>query len=101
MMNCNENQLKTLDLSKNMVLEFLHCRENQLTALDVRGCIKLRKLDCDESVTVTGYTLSPPPKNLTLIYLLHGLGLLAIGAGVAALILIRRRRKKRAISDGV
>ena len=43
---CSENQLKTLDLSKNTALEGLFCYDNQLTTLDVSNCKALESLYC-------------------------------------------------------
>ncbi|MFD0778526.1 hypothetical protein ACFQZF_08620 [Flavobacterium myungsuense] len=43
---CNNNQLTTLDLSKNIKLTFLNCDENQLTTLDVSKNISLKYLSC-------------------------------------------------------
>ena len=43
---CSENQLKTLDLSKNTALEGLFCYDNQLTTLDVSNCTALESLYC-------------------------------------------------------
>ena len=43
---CQDNQLTTLDLSACTKLTSLDCRNNQLTTLDVSGCTKLTKLDC-------------------------------------------------------
>ena len=43
---CNRNQLTTLDLSKNTNLEILNCGENRLTALDLTKNTKLRYLNC-------------------------------------------------------
>jgi Leucine-rich repeat (LRR) protein len=35
MLNCNDNQLTSLDVSQNMALTYLNCYNNQLTSLDV------------------------------------------------------------------
>lgn len=45
-LDCTENQLTTLDVSKNMELIALGCNENQLTALDISKNTKLNILDC-------------------------------------------------------
>ena len=44
---CNDNQIATLDLSNNTKLENLACYQNQLKALDVTKLINLTNLDCD------------------------------------------------------
>ena len=46
---CSENQLKTLDLSKNTALQFLYCYNNQLTTLDVSNCTVLVSLYCSNN----------------------------------------------------
>ena len=43
---CGENQLKSLDISTNGRLRMLSCRSNQLEALDVMGCPRLEYLSC-------------------------------------------------------
>ena len=43
---CNQNQLKTLDLSKNINLETLNCMANNLTTLDLSENKNLTTLDC-------------------------------------------------------
>ncbi len=45
-LNCNSNQLTSLDLSKNIMLQNLFCDWNQLTSLDVSNCIFLTILHC-------------------------------------------------------
>ena len=45
-LNCGENQIKKLDVSKNTELERLFCRENQLISLNVAENRKLQMLDC-------------------------------------------------------
>lgn len=45
-LNCGENQIKTLDVSGNPRLEKLFCRENQLVSLNVTQNRKLKMLDC-------------------------------------------------------
>ncbi len=46
---CHQNELTTLDLSKNTELTILGCKTNQLTALDVSGNTALEMLYCDEN----------------------------------------------------
>lgn len=48
-LSCYENQLTELDLSKNPDLEFLQCDSNQLKTLNVSGCTKLYWLNCYEN----------------------------------------------------
>ena len=45
-LNCSSNQLKSLDLSKNTKLRGLSCILNQLTKLDVSKNIELKYLKC-------------------------------------------------------
>ena len=45
-LNCQENQLTSLDLSNNTALTWLWCSNNQLTSLDVSGCAALEELGC-------------------------------------------------------
>lgn len=45
-LDCSENQLTQLDVSKNPKLERLVCYENKLTSLDVRGNTSLTELHC-------------------------------------------------------
>ena len=44
--SCSDNQLTTLDVSRNQALEELSCRGNKLTALDVAQNQALKWLDC-------------------------------------------------------
>lgn len=43
---CRNNQLKSLDLSKNTALTYLSCSSNQLTTLDLSKHKRLGRLDC-------------------------------------------------------
>ncbi len=46
-LSCNNNQLTSLDLSKNTRLTYLSCiYNNQLSSLDVSGCAALTTLEC-------------------------------------------------------
>ena len=45
-LNCKDNQLTSLDVSKNTTLKFLFCEGNQLTNLDVSKNIALAYLIC-------------------------------------------------------
>ena len=45
-LDCQKNQLTSLDLSKNTALEELDCGDNQLTSLDVSANTALKQLYC-------------------------------------------------------
>ena len=45
-LDCNYNQLSTLDLSNNIALTYLSCGSNQITSLDVSNNTALTYLDC-------------------------------------------------------
>lgn len=45
-LECQENSLTDLDVSKNTKLQELNCEKNQLTSLDVRNNTELTKLNC-------------------------------------------------------
>ena len=61
MLDCSNNQLTELDLSKNTALTFLSCYNNQLTSLDLSKNTLLNDLDCTNnqltSLNVSGCTL--------------------------------------------
>ncbi|MBR6456334.1 MAG: ribosomal protein L7/L12 [Prevotella sp.] len=46
MLACNNNQLTSLDVSKNTALIQLQCHSNKLTSLNVSGCNALNELGC-------------------------------------------------------
>ncbi|KFC24530.1 leucine-rich repeat domain-containing protein [Chryseobacterium sp. FH1] len=46
---CNDNPLKTLDISKNTRLKTLWCESNQLTSLDISKNILLENLICNKN----------------------------------------------------
>ena len=48
-LNCYNNQLTSLDVSKNTALTYLYCYNNQLTSLDVSKNTALTRLDCDDN----------------------------------------------------
>ena len=50
---CGQNQLTTLDVSKNKNLETLFCGLNQLTTLDLTNNTKLREFSCSENQLTT------------------------------------------------
>ena len=64
-LDCYDNQLTSLDLSKNTALEYLDCCENQLTSLDVSKNTALKYLGCSDN-QLTSLDLS---KNTALIFL--------------------------------
>ena len=45
-LNCQVNELVSLDMSKNKMLRELYCNENELTSLDVSKNKALKKLLC-------------------------------------------------------
>ena len=49
MLDCYDNQLTSLDVSKNTALIKLDCYDNQLTSLDVSGCTALTELNCSSN----------------------------------------------------
>lgn len=55
---CDGNQLTSLEVGENTVLDTLHCYNNQLTSLDVSQNNKLEKLYCSEN-QLTSLKLSP------------------------------------------
>lgn len=59
-LDCMDNQLTTLDVTKLTSLKFLVCNDNQLTALDVTGLTSLKNLFCSDNqlttLDVTGLT---------------------------------------------
>lgn len=44
---CNNNKLKSLDLSKNTFLSYLNCDDNQLTYLNISKNVNLKTLRCN------------------------------------------------------
>jgi len=48
-LNCNENQLSSLDVEGCKKLKELYCADNQLSKLDVSNCNKLKVLSCAEN----------------------------------------------------
>ena len=64
-LDCGRNQLTTLDVSKNTALTYLDCRNNQLTSLDVSKNTALTYLECYNN-QLTALDVS---KNTALTYL--------------------------------
>jgi hypothetical protein len=52
-LNCSNNQLTSLDVSKNNALNTLVCSNNQLTSLDVSKSASLYRLDCSNNQLTT------------------------------------------------
>ena len=48
-LDCFQNYLTSLDLSKNTALTGVYCFNNRLTSLNVSGCTALTELDCNEN----------------------------------------------------
>lgn len=48
-LDCSENTIETIDLSRNRALVSLNCSENRLTALDVSDNPALRLLKCNDN----------------------------------------------------
>ena len=48
-LDCSDNQLTSLDVSKNTELTYLYCFNNQLTELDVSQNKALKTLDCSDN----------------------------------------------------
>ena len=46
-LECQNNALTSLDVSKNTALKSLYCSINQLTSLDVSGCTNLKTVYCE------------------------------------------------------
>ena len=52
-LNCQDNNLTELDVSKCTRLEYLWCARNQLTSLNINGCNNLVEINCQEN-SLTG-----------------------------------------------
>ncbi len=50
---CGENQIVSLNVSHNTVLEYLNCKKNHLTSLDISRNTALEWLDCYENQLTT------------------------------------------------
>ncbi len=48
-LSCGDNQLTSLDVSKNTALKYLYCHSNQLTSLDVSKNTALTKFSCGDN----------------------------------------------------
>ena len=49
LLDCSWNQLTSLNVSKNTALKVLECSGNQLTSLNISGCARLRIIACDSN----------------------------------------------------
>jgi len=54
-LNCMDNKLKTLDVTKNTALTYLNCSYNQLTTLYVNKNVALTDFDCSYNQLITLY----------------------------------------------
>ena len=45
-LDCDNNQLTSLDVSQNAILETLYCKNNQLSSLDISNNTALQSFDC-------------------------------------------------------
>ena len=52
-LGCDGNQLTTIDVSKNTALTGLECSSNKLTTLNVKGCMMLKYLRCQYNQLTT------------------------------------------------
>ena len=66
-LNCSDNQLTSLDVSKNTALKYLYCFNNKLTSLDVSKNTALFRLDCYNN-QLTSLDISKNNTNLIYLY---------------------------------
>ena len=67
-LTCNNNGLSSLDLSKNPIV-YLTCSANNLTSLDLSKCTLLQSLKCDDNkLTSLKVSRSVPTSPLTSVY---------------------------------
>lgn len=64
-LDCDDNELTTLDISKNTALVKLYCSVNHLTSLDITNNVALKRLSCYDN-ELTSLDVS---KNTALTYL--------------------------------
>ena len=57
-LNCSNNQLTRLDISKNTLLTSLNCDENQLTTLDTSHNTNLKTLNCSHNRNLNSINVS-------------------------------------------
>ena len=65
-LHCGNNQLSTLDMSKNTALQSLYCYSNKLTNLDISQNLALQTLDCSSN-QLTSLDISNNP-SLKILY---------------------------------
>ncbi|MBQ7215677.1 MAG: putative Ig domain-containing protein [Synergistaceae bacterium] len=51
-LDCQSNQLTTLDVSRNILLTDLYCQNNQLTGVDLSNNTALKNLSCDFTIDI-------------------------------------------------
>ena len=66
MLDCQNNQLKVLDVTECTWLQDLHCSNNQLTALDISNMRNLEAVTCNDN-QITDLTVTNLPR-LTYLY---------------------------------
>ena len=86
-LNCNNNELAALDVSKNTALKHLYCEHNQLTTLDVSNNIALLDLNCCYN-QLTALDVSNNTSLITLQCLSNQLTTLDVSKNVALKLLI-------------
>lgn len=71
-LNCNNNRLTALDVTKNIALKFLLCSSNQLTKINIDTLEKLATLDCSNNqitelvlINTAGQAFNPLMTSLT------------------------------------
>lgn len=65
-LNCSYNKLTNLDLSKNIAIKYLDCSDNGITSLDISQNIVLSHLDCNCN-NITSLDLSQNTELLVLL----------------------------------
>lgn len=68
-LECSNNQLTALDVSKNTALMGLFCSDNQLTALDLSKNTKLRYLNCSRNCMPNEAAITGLDKSLTTTFI--------------------------------
>jgi len=61
-LNCNGNEMSSLNLLGCSELKYLYCSVNNITSLDLSGCTQLIELDCTHNLLLTELDLSWCPK---------------------------------------
>jgi hypothetical protein len=81
-LNCNSNQLTSLDVSQNTALTYLYCYSNQLTSLDVSQNTALIDLNCHIN-QITSLDVSANTALINLYCLLNQLTSLDVSGATA------------------